>query len=375
MKKILFIIIDGLGDQPIKELGGQTPLEKAHTPNLDFLAKDGLCGILCPISRKIAPESDQAMLSILGYLPLKYYTGRGPLEALGSGIKFKKGEVVLRCNFAEIKGNIITNVEAKKPPSKLIKKLNEMPGVKFIPTVGHRAVLILEGSPKVTNTHPGYKIISEYLTSAQPIAGCLLKEKKCRALSKEAEETAQKVNEFIKNAKEILKDKTILTRGAGNKLPELKKMKNWLLIADMPVEIAIGKLSGMKIVKKPTDFKKLVDLVKKNIKSYNIYLQIKGPDTFGHQGLPQRKRKSIEKIDKKFISKIKNLKDILIIITADHSTPCQLKAHSKDPLPILIYDGIHKDNVRKFGEKSCQKGSLGHIIGIDLMKIVLKMIK
>ncbi len=375
MKKIIFIIIDGLGDRAIKELDNKTPLEKAYTPGLDFLAKDGLCGILYPIFKKIAPESDQAMLALLGYDPVKYYTGRGPLEAFGSGIKFREGEVALRSNFAEIKGNIITKIGARRPSARLIRKLNSIPGVKFVPTVGHRAVLVLKGSPRITNTHPGYKIVKNYLTSALPIAGRNIKIRKCRPLNKKAAPTACKINDFIKKSKQTLSSKVIITRGAGNRLPKLKKMKNWVLIADMPVEIAIGKLAGMEVIKKPTNLEKLTRIVKKNIKNHNIYLQIKGPDTFGHQGLPQKKKKAIEQIDKKFISKIKNLKDTLIIITTDHSTSCQLKAHSSDPVPILIYDGTHRDSVAKFGESYCQKGNLGHMMGIDLMKRVLKMIK
>ncbi len=368
MKKILFIIIDGMGDRPIKKLKGLTPLEKANTPGLDFLAKNGVCGILYPISKEIAPESDQAMLSLLGYNPVKYFTGRGPLEAEGSNIKFKKGEVVLRCNFADIKDNIITDVEAEKSASNLVKKLNKIKGIKFIPTIGHRAVLILGGNPKVTNTHPGYKIVKNYLTTALPIAGRKLKIRKCKSLDKKSSKTAEKINNFIEESKKILGDKIIITRGAGDRLPRLKKMKNWILLADMPVEKAIGKLIGMKIVKKPTDFGKLAELIKKNIKKHNIYLQIKGPDVFGHKGMPDKKEKAIEQIDKKFISKIKNIKDALIIVTADHSTPCELKSHSKDPVPVLIYDNEHSGKVEKFGESYCRKGDLGYMMGIELMK-------
>ena len=376
MNKIL-VILDGVGDLPCRELGNKTPLEAANTPNLDLLAKNGKCGLMYTIRKDIAPESDEAMFAILGYNPFKYYTGRGILEAYGGGIRFKKGNLILRCNFVRVKNNKIIDIEAKVKKqilNRLVKELNKIKLTvkhKFIATIGHRCVLILDkGSDKITNTHPGYNIIKNYVTSAVPVNN-IMKIKNCIALSKESKITAKNINKFVKESKNIVKNYAVITRGAGNRLPKLKKLKNWILLADMPVEKAIGKLAGMKIIKKSNNYKKDAKVILKLAKKHNVYVQIKGPGSFGHKNKPLLKKKVIERIDKEFFSMIKKFKG-MIIVSADHSTPCKFKAHSKDPVPVLIY-GKGKDRINKFSEASCKGGSLGKFNGLELMKIINKV--
>ncbi len=185
---------------------------------------------------------------------------------------------------------------------------------------------------------------------------------------KEAEETARLINEFMKKVEKKLKDKTIMIRGAGNKLPKLKKLKGrWALLADMPVEIGIGKIVGMKILPKYPDLKKTFNVIKNNFNKYDVfYMQIKGPDTYAHLGDVKGKVKAIEKIDKEFISRLRKLKAV-ICITADHSTECKLMAHSKLPVPFLIY-GKGKDKAKAFKEIECKKGI--KIYGRQLLKLM-----
>ncbi|MCG2718827.1 MAG: alkaline phosphatase family protein [Nanoarchaeota archaeon] len=375
MKKII-IILDGLGDLPEKELGGKTPLEAAKTPNMDFLAKWGETGLMYPIKKGWAPESDQSMISMLGFNPFRTYTGRGVLEAYGSGIDFK-GKVVCRCNFSRInkQGNILAIQGATEKQSKnFIKILNKLKeNVKLVHTVGYRCVMLIDtkSSPKVTNTHPGYVITKNFCSQAQPIAGRILKVRKCKPLVKSAKETANIINAFISLSKKYLKYYELITRGTGNKLPKLSKLKGkWALLADMPVEKAIGKLVGMTVLPKYLNLNKTLDVIKKNFNRFdNFYLQVKGPDMYGHLGMCKEKVKSIEKIDKEFISKIKDLPFDVICVTADHSTPCSIKAHSEHPTPILIY-GKDRDSVRKFSEKACKEGSLGYFDGRKLLKLI-----
>jgi len=374
MKKII-IILDGLGDLPVKELGDKTPLEVAETPQLDFLAKWGKTGIMYPIKKNWAPESDQAMISMLGYDVFKTYTGRGVLEAYGFGVDFKD-KIVCRCNFSKIKNGVITAVQGatESQSKRFVKILNKFrKDVKIVPTVGYRAVMLIDSksSPLVSNTHPGYNIVKNYCSKAQSVAGKKLRVKRCKPLVKDAKKTADIINEVIKFSEKKLKGYTLITRGTGNKLPKLNKLKGkWALLADMPVEKAIGKIVGMKILPKHKDLDKTFNVIKKNFKKFNyFYLQIKGPDSFGHKGKPKEKVKSIEQIDKEFISKIRELPFDVICVTADHSTPCSVKAHSKDPVPILIY-GKDKDFVREFSEKACKVGSLGFFDGNKLLKLI-----
>lgn len=349
MKKIL-IILDGLADK-----GNNTSLHLAKTPNLDLLAKNGKTGLMYPI-KNIAPESSASQFSILGQ-DLAKCPGRGPIEALGLGIKLKRGEIALRCNFANIKHEKITNPRANIPPKKVISKLNKINSdIKIIPSVGYRAVMIVKNaSPNISNTHPGYikyKNISKAITPTNT-----------KKICKGDKKTSDKINSFIEKAEKILKNRTILIRGAGKSPSVTDKMSDWALIADMPVEIGLGKLLGMQILKKGKDKIKQIIRCKKN-----VYVQIKGPDTYGHKGDKKAKIKAIEQIDKT-LKPLTQLKNIIICITSDHATPCSLKRHSKDPVPLLIY-GKGKDNVKKFSEKDCKKGSLGIIQGKDLMKLL-----
>ncbi|MBI4154631.1 hypothetical protein HY498_00925 [Candidatus Woesearchaeota archaeon] len=363
----LIIILDGASDS-----GFNTPLKLANIPNLNFLAKNGKCGLMDVINKDIAPESDEAMISLLGFNVKKVYTGRGILEALGSKIKVKN-KVYLRANFASLnEDGSIKNIEA--PPSKKeilkIKKEFKKLDILFIHTIGYRGVLIINTkSPKVTPSHPGYELKENFLTTAIPLKNKKLYPKFSKPLEKAAIETSKIINQITLLSKFLLKDKVILTRGASNKLPKLKPLKNFILIADMPVELAIGKLCKMKVMKKPKSLIKLSRIVLKNIKNHNIYIEIKGPDSFAHQGNKMGKIKAIEKIDKEFISKIKDLKNTIIYITCDHSTPCNLKAHSNDPVPVLIY-GKGKDNCPAFNEIDCKNGSLERFHGKNLLTLL-----
>lgn len=374
MKKII-IILDGLGDLPCKELNGKTPLEAAHKPNLNFLAKQGETGMMYPIKKGWAPESDQAMISMLGFDVFKAYTGRGVLEAYGSGINFK-GKLVCRCNFAKIKDGIITAVQGatEEQAERFVKILNKTRrDVKLTPTVGYRSVMLIstKSSPRVTNTHPGYVISKNYCSKAQSVAGKKLRVLRCKPLIKDAKKTADIINEFVKLSEKKLKGFTLITRGTSNKLPKLKKLKDkWALLADMPVEKAIGKLVGMKALPKYKYLDKTFKVIKNNFAKFDyFYLQIKGPDSFGHKGLPKEKMESIEEIDREFISRIKDLPFDVVCITADHSTPCSVRAHSEHPVPVLIH-GRGKDQIKEFSEKACKNGSLGFFEGRKLLKLM-----
>ena len=380
MKK-LYIILDGLGDRPVKQLGGKTPLEAATTLHLNYLAGKSEVGLMRAIP-SVAPESDEAMLALLGFDPYKYHKGRGPLEAFGAGIKFDERDVVLRCNFAKVSGNKIIDTEAEIS-NKEIKQLEniKISGARFKHTVGHRGVLILSGgvSDKISNTNPTYKLVRNYVTTALPKTGKLVS-KKCLPLdkTKSAKKSAELVNKFISEAEKILKGKTILTRGAGQGLPKLPRLAGrWALLADMPVEKAIGKLCGMAILKKENDYKKLARQALEALEIYdNIYFEIKGPDSFAHHGDFRGKQKVIEQIDKEFFGTLvegENLDEVVICVTADHATSSELRAHTADAVPVILHRPYNLGGgLIKFSERSCkERGSLGLLSGVELAKLVM----
>jgi len=414
-KKFVLITLDGMADRPSKELQDKTPYEVAFTPNLDFLAKNGKCGMMIPVKEGIAPESDVAITAILGYDPYHFFTGRGPLEALGAGIEIKEGDLALRTNFATVGngkkiidrrvGRTLTTKEAFALASTINKKVNLRFPFIFKPTVQHRGVLVIRGSfsDNITNTDPAYEKKGSFA-----IAGRKTEFEHSKPLDDDEETllSANLVNSFISQSISVLKkhpvnmerlDKgflpanILLTRDAGIKLPVLpKKKEKWFAVLSMPLEISLAKMAGMDVLKCPypemvtpnvydnlyVALKRYIDCVKQQLKAqwknYDCFwIHIKETDVPGHDGFALQKKKMLEIVDERLMGFFKDL-NAKVCVTSDHSTPCVLKRHSDDPVPVLIY-GAGKDNkVKHFSEKECKKGSLKKIYGKDLLDLCLK---
>lgn len=423
--KLIYVVIDGMGDRSIKELGNKTPLEAAEPPNMDFLAKNGKTGLMYTVRKDVAPESDVAVISILGYDPFKYGTGRGILEAIGANVVVNDGDLALRCNFATLvdnkeiidrrAGRDLTAEEAtelSKAVNEKVKLESYSADFEFKNTISHRAVLVIRSKEKllsssITNTDPAYSRM-EGLGVAKTKTEMVLR--KCEPMdgSEEAKISAKLVNEFVEkshivldthevNKKRVanrkLKANVILTRDAGHLLPKFFNINekygiHFISLTDMPVERGISKLAGMDMAVLPPpsgDLKKdcilRVEKLCELLPSYDcFYIHIKGPDEPGHDGKFELKAHLISVIDKYFFGTLLNrikLENFIICVTADHSTPCELKAHSDDPVPLLISgDKIRGDNLSKFSEKECNKGSLGILKrGTELMPKLISLLK
>jgi 2,3-bisphosphoglycerate-independent phosphoglycerate mutase len=397
MKKILLIIIDGLGDEPIPKLKNKTPLEAANTPNLNFLAKNGICGLVKPFlfPKEKKPSSEGTHIALFGFKD--YFLGRGPYEAAGARIKMKKGDIAFRGNFATVNENLKVidrragRVEKTQSLIKALKKI-KIKGFKFLikKSYGHRFVLVLRGknlSPKISSNDP------------QKV-GVKVKEILPLDKSRKSKITAQILNQFLEMAHQILKEHPfnkervkkgllpanyLLIRGAGElkKTPTFKEKYNLnaAYIAGGALYKGIAKILGMKeiFVKGAngffnTNLKGKILAAKKGLKKYDfIFLHIKAADTFAEDGNFIGKMKFIEKIDKN-LKPILDLKNTLIVVTGDHSTSSLLKRHCKREIPILIY-GEGKDGVEKFSEKECQKGKLGKIRQAGLIEKILEYAK
>jgi len=422
MKKILYVVLDGLGDLPIDELGGKTPLEAADTPLMDSLAKEGVQGFIYPVGEGIAPESDIAVISLLGYDAHKVYTGRGPLESYAEGLRVDDGDLALRVNFATAEegsskiidrrvGRNLTTQEA----TQLARELNEKVKLddatfEFKNTIGHRGVLVIRKdgnlSGYITNTDPAYdkegvfgiakEKFEPYLCEVKPMPGYEDDNKAVLAarILNEFTQKSRKVLESSKiNKKRISEGKLpanlILSRDAGDRLPKFTPINratslNFGCFVQMPVEKGIALLCGMKVIDVPLpsgdltkDYRIWADKALENIKRFDaLYIHIKGPDEPGHDGDFNKKKNIIELIDKYFFgSLIPHLdNNVIIAVTADHSTPCKLKAHSADPVVVMIY-GDSKDGTSSFGEKEAQKGALGKFLGRELIYKLVDMAK
>ena len=373
--KLLFIILDGVGDRPLLELDGKTPLEYANTPNLNVLAKQGLTGIMDIISPGVTPGSDTAHLALFGVDPFKYYTGRGPFEAAGVGLQIKEGDVAFRVNFATLENGIIIDRRAgriKERTYDLVESLKgmEFEGVEVIIADGteHRAATILRGeglSDKVKGNDPK-------IEGKEPYAFKALDN------SPESQKTVRVLNAFKNKAHYILQQSEI------NKEREEKGLvpANYLLIrgaGKVPKLPNFEKEYGLKTVcvagGVDTNLQIKFETAYEMLKNYSfVFAHVKGTDNLGHDGNAKGKAEFIEKIDKELSRFLpENYKDKLVIaVCGDHSTPCSFKDHSADPVPVMITSSdCLKDEVQSFGERACYKGGLGRILGKNLMGILL----
>jgi len=412
MKGVL-VILDGIGDLPNKSLDNKTPLEAAATPNLDFLASRGELGVMFPVKPNFIPESDEAIVSIFGNSLIS--STRGQLEARGTDLKLTRGDLALRVNFATIdnykNGNIVdrragrtlTTNEAEELARALNNKIKLPYKFVFEPTIQHRAVLVFRGgfSDMITGND---------LTYFQGKSNLQNKIGFCRPEDDDenSQYTANVVNEFVEKAYEILDKHPIneerrkkglmpanflLVRGPGIEPPKLKIYKKWMSVAYMPLEIGFSRVSGMEnfsfdypVLESIDAYKNLYDGLRKACK-YSIkylkkyskkfeyaYIHIKETDLPGHDNKPLEKKEMIEYIDStlfNFLRKFAPSRGISIVVTADHSTPCKLKDHSADPVPIMVYDpknSIPKNN--RFCEKEAKMGNLGKMNGNELLKKV-----
>ncbi len=423
--KVLYIVLDGLGDRPNPELGGKTPLEAAHTPFLDSLAAGGQTGMVYTVEKGVAPESDIAVISILGYDAKKYYTGRGPLECYAAGLEVEDGDLAYRINFATLGQNnqIIDRRVGRNLTTEEASELAQAINVKvklssatfhFKNTIGHRGVLVIRAtdgklSAQVTNTDPAYEKEGVYGVAIQNFDSILLKSQPVGGFEheEEARRAASLTNEFVRKSHEVLNHEqvnkrrlaqgklaanVILTRDSGDTLPKLPQLdeefgKKFGCFVEMPVEKGIALLTGMTIINLPEPTgKPTFDYplrAKKALDSINrfdgLYIHIKGPDEPAHDGKAAAKKESIESIDQYFFGNLIpfiDIKNTIIAVTADHATPSTLKAHSGDSVPLLICgDYIEPHGARGFSEKEGQKGSLGELFGPEIMPLLIKLSK
>ena len=401
--KIVYVLLDGVGDLPHPNLAGKTPLGAANTPNLDRLTKNGVMGEVITVGKGIAPESDIAVFNMLGY-KFKHddYVGRGVVEAIGIGIDFKDGDLALRGNFATLNGDGVIidrragrNIEKQDAEAvsneieEKIKFSDENTTVIITPTIGHRLVIRIRSngalSSNISNTDPSYGRvngmgIARAVTDFLRIEKCLPldEEPHTKLASKLVNELTEqsldimsksKVNERRKeNDKKLLNG--MLLRDAGNTYPkvtpinDLHSMK-FSCIVDMPVEIGISEILKMKTYDAGglTDYEEKAKVAAKAMDEQNaVYVHLKGPDEFGHDGDARGKMENIEEIDKRFFGTLLDNIDsskVAVVISADHSTPCVNKGHSADPVPLLISGNmVTSDDTQRFTETEAKKGRI-----------------
>jgi 2,3-bisphosphoglycerate-independent phosphoglycerate mutase len=418
--KLLYVCLDGLGDEPHPDLGDRTPVEAARTPFLDDLARRGSQGLVHTVGKDIAPESDIAVFAILGYDPAEEHPGRGVLEALGAGMEYRDGDLAHRVNFATADGEEIvdrrvgrdlTTEDAQALAAEVNERL-ELPNATFSlqATVEHRGAVMIrsaEGplSANVSNTDPAYAKIGSL--------GVALEEFEERVMwseplddSEEARRSAELTNEFVRGSARVLNDSEvnrrrqqegrlpgnlILTRDAGDHIPHPQPIKDrfgpsWGCFVEMPVERGIAMVLGMGEVLAPATpdpaerYSAWASLAAEALGGYDaLYVHIKGPDVPAHDGRALDKRDICEVIDSAFFAEVAARMDpanVVIAVTADHATSCLRKAHTADPVPLVVAGpGITADGTSTFGERAAADGALGTMRGVDILPRLTKLLR
>jgi len=373
--KIVLLVMDGVGGLPAD---GRSELEAARKPNLDGLARAGVCGLADPVMMGITPGSGPAHLALFGYEPLKYRLGRGILEALGSGVDVGRNDLVARGNFATVKGGLVTDRRAGRIPTEenvricddLNARLPKREGVevRVFPGKEHRFVarFTAEG-------------LSDALSDADP-----QKEGKpplpTTPQAPEAGTASAVVNRFLDDIAEVLKGEAkanaALLRGFS-KFPSIPTMQELFkvrpaAIANYPMYKGLAKLLGMEVIGAGGETSDLFDALEKNWAEHDFfYVHYKKTDSSGEDGNFGAKVAAIEALDP-FLPRLVALKPDVLVVTSDHSTPSSLKGHSWHPNPFLLVSptaGV--DDVAVFTERACAKGMLGRFRAISAMPLML----
>ncbi len=410
MKGVL-VIIDGLGDRPCRQLNEKTPLEAAEKPNLDYMAENGKLGYMYPVHEEFVPGTNEAIVEIFGQEWQDY--PRGWLEAIGEGLELKKGDLAFRANFATIDnlqdknvidrraGRTLTTKEAKIL-SKGINKIFLPRKFIFKPTIQHRGVLVLRGgfSENITEMDPSYHPTKKSETGKFRFS-------EPEDEDENSEYTANMANNFVEKTFEVLDKHPInelrrkkgfypanilLLRAPGVSVKKINKYKKWACSSSVPVVKGICRVLGISLSYfQPIDFKdndvyvnlkknldleikKSIELLKKKNADY-AFVYFKETDVPGHDNKPIEKKEMIETLDKDFFSFLRVFAEknkIKVAVTADHSTPCGLKQHSSDSVPVLLFgdekNKFEKEGCNVFNETEAKKGSLGKIYGKDFLK-------
>jgi 2,3-bisphosphoglycerate-independent phosphoglycerate mutase len=405
--KIGYVLLDGCGDRPVPGLNYTTPLESAFTPNLDRLASRSRLGMVTTVGRGIAPESDIAVFNMLGYSFPRGYPGRGVVEAIGSDLELKDGDLALRANLASAKGTKIVDRRAgrdltQEEAEELAEDLNKirLGGAKFEfrATVSYRGVLVIRGdgplSAAISNTDPAYAKVGGFGAARATRGAESVRRSIPESKSDGAVRAAELVNEFTSKALRALNQSDVnrerlrrgklpancvLLRDAGDHLPRLESfeekygMKGTALV-EMPAEVGIARLLGMKMVKvkDKNDMAEKANLFSSELRDGTVvYVHIKGPDEFGHDGDARGKKRSIESIDSGFFSSVLgHAEEIRLAVSCDHATPCTLKMHSADPVPLLVTSESGGEG-KRFTEANSRHGSLGHLKGSEVLRLVM----
>lgn len=398
--KYVIVLGDGMADRVIEKLDNKTPLMVAGKPNIDYLAKIGQNGLLKTIPDDMPTGSAVANLSVLGYDPKKYFSGRGVLEAANMGVELEKDDLALRCNLLTIENNKIKNHSAghisTEEAEELIKSLNEKLGnenIRFYPGISYKHLLVIKNGNKNVECFPPHDYPNTYFNEvlAKPINDSGVK-------------TTELINNLILESFKVLSEHPINKKreqenkdpansiwpwspGKRPQMPTFKTLYglDGAVISAVDLINGIGVYAGMEIIKVKgatglydTNYEGKAEAAVNALKKNDfLYLHIEATDEAGHEGDIDLKIKCIEYLDNRVVKYILEKKDeigddLAIAVLPDHPTPAELRIHTREPIPFIIYKpGKDPDQVEKYDEESAKSGSYKTLNGIEFMKVFL----
>lgn len=395
--KYILLVGDGMADYPIPELGNKTPLEAASTPNMDRLAAEGMMGTVRTLREGLPLGSDVANLTLLGYEPTKYYTGRGPLEAANMGIDLTADETAVRCNLVTIKDDLlldysaghISSQEARELIDVLNRRLssfcrdliNQTPK-RFYPGVSYRHLLVLKGDFTSVEATPPHDIIGRPYREYLP-----------------AGKGAEVFRELMAASYQILKDHPSNQRrdkpanmiwlwgqGKAPSLPTLKERFgiSGAVVAAVDLIKGLGRYAGLEVIDVPgatgyldTNYEGKVAAGLEALKKVDfLFLHVEAPDEAGHSGVLKIKIEAIEAFDARIVGPmlkgLSNYKEYRVLLMPDHPTPLSVRTHTAEPVPFCFFgSGIKADGSKAFNEVEAQKGSVHLEQGWELIARLL----
>jgi len=391
--KYIVLVGDGMADYPLPELGGLTPLAAANIPNMDFIAKHGKCGMAKTVPDNMPPGSDVANLSIMGYNPVQYYSGRGPLEAASIGIALEKEDIAFRCNLITEKDGLLADYSAGHISSEeariLIEAVDKELGnaCKFHAGVSYRHLLVMKEGGR-TECTPPHDVVGQSVDDVLPRgedSDILI------ALIKASKPILDEHEVNIKRRRDGKNPANLIWPWGQGKAPSMPLFKDLFgvsgsLISAVDLLKGIGKYAGLDIINVPgatgyldTNFSGKAAYALRSLDDHDFVLvHVEAPDEAGHMGNIEAKIKAIENFDEKVVGGMLNelggFGDYKILVLPDHATPISVRTHTSDPVPFAIYSSTESaDYVDRFDELAAKEGIFGLVEGYSLMNLLINI--
>lgn len=365
--KHIILVGDGMGDYPLDELGGRTPLEAARTPNMDRLMCRGRAGMVATIPESMEPGSDVANMSLLGLDPLKYHTGRAPLEAASMGIRLKPDEVAFRCNLVNLKkdgagvlsmedysAGHITTEEARELVAALQGAVKGVP-LTLYPGVSYRHLLVWSGGREDLRTTPPHDIsgepVSQYMKVYEEEPVILAFMERAASILADHEVNRRRAAEGKRPANAVW----LWGQGKAPTIPTLKERYGLegAMISAVDLLKGLGVYAGLDPISVPgatgyldTNYAGKVDAAMDSLETGQlVYVHIEAPDEAGHEGSIEKKIQAIEDFDARVVGPVveraRRYPRVRILVLCDHLTPIARRTHVKDPVPFLFVEDLH----------------------------------